>query len=119
MSRETRMVRGFAGVPSIVRRATFGIFAAGALPAASSAQVTDVIQAHPLIVTSGSSTIHLAPDRASVNINVETRASSASEAARVNATATTATIAALRAAGLTAAQLSTTGFSVTQDYNRL
>ncbi len=119
MSREIRRVRGFAGVPSIVRRVACGIFAAGALPAASSAQVTDANQMHPLIVTSGSSTIHLAPDRASVNINVETRASSASEAARVNATATTATIAALRAAGLTPAQLSTSGFSVMQDYNRV
>jgi hypothetical protein len=119
MSREIRRIRGFAGVPSIVRCVACGIFVAGALPAASHAQLTNVIQTHPVIVTSGSSTIHLAPDRATVNINVETRASSASEAARVNATATTATIAALRAAGLTPAQLSTSGFSVMQDYTRL
>ena len=119
ISRETRRVRGFGGVQSIVCRVTCGIFVAGAFPAASSAQVTDVIPPRPLIVTSGSSTIHLAPDRASVNINVETRAPSASEAARVNATATTATIAALRAAGLTPAQLSTSGFSVMQDYSRV
>lgn len=106
------------GAQRMVRAAICGILVTNAVPVASRAQDGGVVQAHPLIVTSGSATIHLPPDKASVSINVETRASTASEAASMNATATTATIAALRAAGLTSAQLSTSGFSVMQDYNR-
>ncbi|MGI8508102.1 MAG: SIMPL domain-containing protein [Gemmatimonadaceae bacterium] len=74
--------------------------------------------AHPVITTSGSGGVHIPPDGASVIIAVESRAATASAAAALNATATTSTLASLRAAGLTASQLSTTGFSVGVDYRR-
>lgn len=84
----------------------------------SAAQGLALDPAHPVITTSGSGGVHIPPDGASVIIAVESRAATASAAAALNATATTSTLASLRAAGLTASQLSTTGFSVGVDYRR-
>ncbi|MGI8767339.1 MAG: SIMPL domain-containing protein [Gemmatimonadaceae bacterium] len=102
------------------------IVAAGALiiafasgfPSQSGAQGVAMDPMRPVITTSGSGAVHIVPDRASLTIAVESRAATASAAATLNATATTSTLASLRAAGLTASQLSTTGFTVSTDYRR-
>ncbi|MDQ2890982.1 MAG: SIMPL domain-containing protein [Gemmatimonadota bacterium] len=72
----------------------------------------------PIVATSGRGELHIAPDRAIVQIAIESRAPSASAAAGANASATASVLAALRAAGLRDADLSTTGFTVGTDYMR-
>lgn len=72
----------------------------------------------PVITAVGHAETHIAPDRATIAIMVETRAPTAAAAATANARATTSTLAALHGIGLTDADLSTTGFSVGMDYMR-
>ena len=98
---------------------TLGVLTvSNALVAALVAQGATQLAPSPTVSTSGRAEAHAAPDRATVVVAVETRAASASEAAALNATATSAVLAALRANGLTSAELSTTGFTVWTDYVR-
>lgn len=85
---------------------------------AASAQGTDPIARPPIITTTGRGDAHVPADRASLTIAVETRGSTASAAAAANASAMTATLAALHRVGLADSELSTTGFSVGTDYSR-
>ncbi len=85
---------------------------------ALAAQSATQLAPFPTVSTSGRGETHTAPDRATVVVAVETRAGSASEAAASNATTTSAVLAALRASGLSSADLSTTGFTVRTDYMR-
>jgi uncharacterized protein len=70
----------------------------------------------PSVVTTGHGETKVAPDRATVSVTVETRGATAAAAATENARQQTATIAALRAAGLDAKDISTSGYSVSPDY---
>lgn len=72
----------------------------------------------PIITATGRGEAHVAADRASLTIAVETRGATASAAAAANASAMTTTLAALHRVGLTDSNLSTTGFSVGTDYMR-
>ena len=72
----------------------------------------------PVITATGRGEAHVAADHATVTIAVETHAPTASAAAAANATAMTATLASLHRIGLSDADLSTTGFSVSTDYTR-
>lgn len=74
--------------------------------------------APPVITATGRGEAHVAADHATVTIAVETHAPTASAAAAANATAMTATLASLHRIGLTDADLSTTGFTVSTDYLR-
>lgn len=72
----------------------------------------------PEIATSGRGEIHVTPDQAVLSISVETRSSSAAAAAADNAPRITKAIAAIRAAGVDSAQLTTAGYSVDPDYEK-
>lgn len=66
----------------------------------------------PQIVVTGHGEIKVSPDRASIQIAVQTRAATASEAAAQNATKQQAVLAALKSLGLTNDQLSTINYQV-------
>ena len=60
--------------------------------------------------------VKIAPDRATIQISVQTRATTAAAAASQNATKLQAVLSALRALGLTNDQLSTVNYNVHPDY---
>lgn len=66
----------------------------------------------PQIAVSARGEIHVAPDKANIQISVQTRAATAAAAANENATKQAAVIAALRALGLGADQISTINYNV-------
>ena len=71
----------------------------------------------PEIATSGRGEISVAPDLVRLQVTVETRSPSASAAATDNAAKLTKTVAAVKAAGIDSAQISTSGYSVMTDYD--
>lgn len=66
----------------------------------------------PQIAVTGRGEVKVSPDRASIQISVQTRASTAAAAAAENATKTQAVLAALRGLGLGNDQLSTINYNV-------
>jgi uncharacterized protein len=102
------------------RLATAAALATLAAPAALGAQQppTQLVlpPQSPQVVTTGRGESRIAPDRATVMVAVETRATTAAAAGAENARRTTATIAALRAAGLAADEISTMGYTVNPEY---
>lgn len=97
------------------------LFAVAALPLALAAlgaqqPVPPVPPGPPQVVTTGTGEVRVTPDRATVYIAVETRGETAAEAGAENARRQRATLDALRAAGLTAEQLSTVNYSVSPNY---
>ena len=70
----------------------------------------------PTISSSATADAKFSPDRATVSIAVQTKASTATAAAQENATKQTAVMSSLRALGLSSEQLSTTGYSVNPEY---
>lgn len=69
----------------------------------------------PQIVTSGTGETRTTPDRAMIEVSVQTRAATAAAAAMQNAEKQRAVIAALRAQGLRAEQISTVNYNVYPD----
>jgi uncharacterized protein YggE len=70
----------------------------------------------PQIAVAAQDEIKIAPDRATIQISVQTRAATAAAAGSQNATRTQAVLSALRALGLTNDQLSTTGYNVSPEF---
>lgn len=70
----------------------------------------------PTISGSASSEVKVVPDRATIRISVQTRATTASAAASENARKQSAVLAALRSLGLPNEQLSTADYSVSPEY---
>jgi uncharacterized protein YggE len=70
----------------------------------------------PTIASSATAEVKFTPDRATISISVQTRATTAAAAASDNAKKQNAVLAALRGLGLTNEQLSTTGYSVNPEY---
>ena len=68
------------------------------------------------ISSSASADARYNPDRATVSISVQTKATTAAAAAEDNARKQAAVLSALRALGMTDAQLSTTGYNVSPEY---
>jgi uncharacterized protein YggE len=66
----------------------------------------------PEISVAGHGEAKIAPDRATIQISVQTKAATAAAAASENATKQAAVIAAIRALGIGADQISTTGYNV-------
>ena len=91
-----------------------GAFILGTAPCALSAQAT-LVAPTPSLVTAGQGEAKVTPDRASVMINVQTRAATAAAAGADNAQRTTAVLAALSKLGLPKDQLSTEGYSVSPE----
>jgi uncharacterized protein YggE len=95
---------------SFDRLSAFAV-AALALAPALGAQ-TPVPQPPPQIVVSARGEVQLAPDRARVQVGVETQARTAAAAAQENNRKQAAILAAIRALGIPAAQISTLNYSV-------
>lgn len=70
----------------------------------------------PMISGSASSEVKFVPDRATVRISVQTRATTAAAAATENAKKQSAVLASLRSLGLPDEQLSTTDYNVSPEY---
>lgn len=70
----------------------------------------------PTIASSASAEAKFTPDRATISISVQTKATTAAAAAADNAKKQSAVLSSLRALGLTNEQLSTTGYSVNPEY---
>jgi uncharacterized protein YggE len=70
------------------------------------------IDAIPQIAVTGRGEVKVSPDRATIQVSVQTRAASAAAAAEENATKQQSVLAALRALGLTNDQLSTINYNV-------
>ena len=99
---------------SIRLRRTFALAALAFLPAsiAGAQNSPSPGPMRPFLATSGQGEAKVTPDRASVMVNVQTRALTAAAAASDNATRTTAVLSALGKLGLAREQLSTEGYSV-------
>ena len=82
-------------------------------PALASAQTPAQL---PVIVAQGESVVKAAPDQAWATVSVETRDVKAPEARRLSAVAMTCVMTALKAGGLPADAIKTTGFSLNPDY---
>jgi uncharacterized protein YggE len=70
------------------------------------------IEAIPQIVVAGRGEVRVSPDRATIQVSVQTRAASAASAASENATKQQSVLTALRALGLQNDQLSTINYNV-------
>ncbi len=88
--------------------------AAGLLPVTGHAQdnIASPASQIPQVVVTGHGEIKVSPDRATIQIAVQTRATTAAEAAAQNATKQQAVLSALKALGLTNDQLSTVNYQV-------
>ena len=95
---------------------TLGTLAALALLAAPLAAQAPTTPPPPQIVTNGEGEAQVTPDRARVHIAVETRAATAGAAASENARIQRAVLDRLRALGIPADRLTTTGYSVQPEY---
>lgn len=79
----------------------------------SSSQVT--VPSGPIVVTTGTGEARVTPDRATIMVGVQSRATTAAAAGSDNARKQRAILDTLRAIGLTSEQLSTVNYSVTPD----
>jgi uncharacterized protein YggE len=96
-----------------MRRYFLGLFASALMPLSSQGQ--DTLTPHaaiPQIAVVGRGEIKVSPDRASIQISVQTRAASAAAAASENAAKQQSVLSALRGLGLTNDQLSTLNYNV-------
>ena len=82
-------------------------------PATAQAQASD----GPSIVTTGEGTVKLAPDRAWVSISAESRARGPKEAQKANADAMTAVLGKLKALGLAADAIRTSGYDLQPEFD--
>jgi uncharacterized protein YggE len=96
---------------SVVSRVAVAAAAAVLVAGAGSAQEAGR-EGPPQIVTSGQGEVRVTPDRATVSIGVQSRAATAAEASSANGRKQRAVIDAIRAKGVAADQITTTGFSV-------
>jgi len=90
-----------------------GLLIAGLAPLSLHAQDRSTsLEPVPQIAVAGRGEVKVSPDRATIQISVQTRASTAAAGAAENANKTQAVLAALRALGLSNDQLSTINYSV-------
>ena len=92
----------------------YTLFALFMLPVSAQAQdnIAPLQAQIPQIVVTGHGEVKVSPDRATVQIAVQTRAATASDAAAQNATKQQSVLSALKALGLTNDQLSTVNYQV-------
>lgn len=88
-----------------------------ALPAAALAQRAAPGAEPAVIVTNGDGVIKVAPDRAWVSIAAESRARSPRDAQRANADAMTAVLGRIKAAGIPADAIRTTGYDLQPEFD--
>ena len=87
------------------------------LVAAGSAFAQAPPPAPSVIVTTGEGSVKQAPDRAWVTIGVESRARTAQEAQRLNTDAMTAVVEKIKAAGIPADAIQTTGYNLQPEFD--
>ncbi len=92
------------------------LFSTSALAAQTPSMQMERTPPIPAISSSATAEAKYTPDRATVSIAVQTRAATAEAAAADNARKQNAVLSSLRALGMTNAQLSTTGYSVSPEY---
>jgi uncharacterized protein YggE len=96
-----------------MKKALALIFVAFVTPLSAQQQATiPTIDQVPQIAVAARGEIKVTPDRANIQISVQTRAATAAAAANENATKQAAVIAGLRALGLSADQISTINYNV-------
>jgi len=105
--------------PSIRSHAALALLSALALPAAAQMPVPHApigVADTAIIETSARREVHIAPDRATIELAVETRAPSAAVASQTNARAQRMVLDTLRAIGIASSQISTAGFTVQPNF---
>jgi uncharacterized protein YggE len=95
---------------------TLLILSIAASPAA--AQLQNPSANAPEIATTGRGEVRVAPDKAILNVGIETRSGSANTAVGDNASRVLKTIASLRSAGVDSAKITTGGYSLGPDYDK-
>jgi uncharacterized protein YggE len=91
--------------------------APAAAPIAAQEPAPPIAREFPATISgSASSEVKFVPDRATIRISVQTRATSAAEAASQNARKQNAVLSALRSLGMSNEQLSTADYSVSPEY---
>lgn len=85
--------------------------------APAAAQAPQPAAEGPVVVTSGQGLVKRAPDRAWVNVAVESRARSPKEAQKLNADAMTAVLQKLKGAGLAGDAIQTRGYDLQAEYD--
>jgi uncharacterized protein YggE len=90
----------------------------GVAAAPISAQTRTDFPSIPEIATTGRGEVHVTPDKAILNVGIETRSGSANAAVGDNAARVLKTIASLRAAGVDSARITTGGYSLYPDYEK-
>ena len=88
-----------------------GVLATPAMATQAAAQMS-MPQPPPQIVVTGRGEVQVAPDRAQVQVGMETQAKTAAIASQENSKKQTAILAAIRALGIPAAQIQTLNYSV-------
>jgi len=83
-----------------------------------SGQTQNASPSIPEIATSGRGEVHVTPDKAVLNVGIETRSGSANAAVGENAARVLKTIASLRSAGVDSAHITTGGYSLYPDYEK-
>lgn len=87
-----------------------------AVSAPAMAQQASTIASIPQIAVGSRGEVKVTPDRANIQISVQTRAATAAAAAAENATKQKAVIDAIRALGIAASDISTTGYTVMPEH---
>ena len=87
------------------------------LAATAAAQTTPAVPEGPVTITSGEGIVKRAPDRAWVNVSVESRAKSPREAQKLNADAMSAVLQKLKGAGLSGDALQTRGYDLQPEFD--
>jgi uncharacterized protein len=97
-----------------IQLASIALLLASAMPAAAQPQPAP---GPAVIVTTGEGTVKQAPDRAWVSIAAESRARTAQEAQRLNADAMTAVVEKIKAAGIPADAIQTSGYNLQPEFD--
>jgi uncharacterized protein YggE len=107
------MIRLVAAVVAVVAL----MFCAAIVPALSAQTPAAAAADGPVVVTSGEGTVKRVPDRAWVQITVESRARGPREAQKLNVDAMSAVLQKLKGAGLAADALQTRGYDLQPEYD--
>jgi uncharacterized protein YggE len=102
-----------AMVKTLLMLAMLGV----ALPAAAQPGPPPPGGAPPVVVTTGEGVVKQAPDRAWVSIAAESRARTAAEAQRMNTDAMTAVVEKIKASGIPADAIQTTGYNLQPEFD--
>lgn len=102
---------------SLIKYTKFALLPLLATPFTTASAQYQANNTPPAISVAAQQEVKVTPDRAKINIAVETRAATAAQSAADNSKTQTAVLTALKALGLTDKQLSTTNYSVNPQYN--